>query len=257
MKRLMFAVYLAAATVAVAQVPVVETKEVDKVSFLFETGIANKYVGERSGKVYTDNSVIQTDFTVSFPWFDLGIWNSSSFWRQDGKTAGDEIDYTISRKDSIGFVGVEYGASYYDFAKLFSGTEENAVAVFCEGSSPVIMDYLFRKAGYSSAVGQAENYVRIERDIMTPGSETEGGTYLTFGTRGIVDTGSFVQVGIDTSVTHDDGVYGVDPNWIFVNKLSFNLADDQGWTFSPNFTFVNPLKGETETVFGLSARTEF
>jgi len=257
MIRLLIIVCLTATTLAMAQVPVVETREADKVSFSFETGIASKYIGERSGKVYTDNSVLQSELTVSFPWFDLGIWNSSSFWRQDGKADGDEIDYTISRTDSIVFIRVEYGASYYDFAKLFSGTEENAVAIFCEISSHVIMSYIFQRVGYSSAVGKAENYVRIERDIMTPRSETEGGTYLTFGTRGFLDMGSFVQIGIDTSVTRDDGVYGVDPDWIFVNKLSFNLADHQGWTFSPNFTFANPLKGKAETVFGLSARTEF
>jgi hypothetical protein len=248
-----FGVCKAKAEVAVIDL---ETNKAEK-SFFFETGILNKYVGERSGQVYTDGPVIQSTFSVSVPWFDFTVWNSSSLNRKSEKTTGDEIDYTISRSDEIGFVGVEYGASYYDFANLCSGTKDNAVAFYTELSTAELMEKFYHLLG-TEMPGKVENYIRCETDISTPGSEVEGGTYLTFGARGTwsQEKSLFDNITMDCCLTHDNGGYGANPGWIFAGKLSAE-CNKWGWTFSPQFSFVRPVDGKTEPIFGLSAKTEF
>lgn len=223
-----------------------------------EVGIASKYVGERSGQVYTDGPVEQSEVAVSTPWFDVSVWNSVSLDRRSEETDGDEIDYTISRSDSlflgkdIGEVSVEYGVSYYDFAKLCRGNVGNTVAYFGELSRKIqSLEEIFSGKG----VG-VDGYVRWEMDIPTAGSDFEGGTYTTLGVHGVVREGEPISGLTDISLTRDDGVYGLDPDWIFTYKLSVEIIQGD-WTFSPSFTLTTPFHGSSETVFGLSASTEF
>ena len=256
-----FIVVLVAVVFAVwakAEVPVtdLEMNEVEKtVSFSVETGILNKYIGERSGQTYTDGPVIQSSMSVSVPWFDFTVWNSSSLERGSEKTTGDEIDYTISRSDEIGFVGVECGVSYYDFSKLCSGTENDAFAIYAELSTKALMDEILH-AQMPILVGVVENYVRVEADITTPGSEFEGGTFVTFGTRGTFCKEYMIRAVADVSITRDDGVYGETADWICAGKMSVE-ADQWGWTFVPSLMCTAPFHGEKEMVVGFSVKTEF
>jgi hypothetical protein len=111
-----------AITVVQATVEVEEAKPAVSVSA--EVGVASKYVGDKSGQVYENGPVAQSEIVISIPWFDISVWNNCSLERKAGKTDGDEVDYTISRSDyfSLGemeIISLEYGVSYYDFSKLF------------------------------------------------------------------------------------------------------------------------------------------
>lgn len=225
------------------------------VSASLTLGVQSKYLNPLSGAVYTDGPVMQDEVSVSLPWFDLGVWHSSSLERRAGKTDWDEIDYTLSRSDFISLgkmeiVSFEYGVSYYDFSKLCSGNKNDAMAYFAEASRRVKSF-----GGLISPDLKIDSYIRFEADVATAGSEFEGGTFTTLGLRG--EAGRDDNKGlIDIGFTRDDGAYGAEPDWVLSYKLSFEVVK-LGWTFSPNFTLTAPFHGESQTAFGLSASREF
>lgn len=227
------------------------------VSVSAELGVYSKYVGERSGAVFTDGPVEQTEIAVSTPWVDLSIWNSASLERRAGKTDGDEVDYTISRADEVlfgsrvGRFGLEYGISYYDYSQLCHGTKGDAVAYFAEVSK-ALTDIEPSSQGKISG----DLYVRVEADVATAGSESEGGTYVSIGARASNDESLPVRGTTDFFFTRDDGGYGLDPDWIFTYKLGLDM-DRWGLTLSPGFTLIAPFHGSAETVFGLNVSREF
>jgi len=233
-------------------------KEDAKVSYSFKTGVFNKYVSPLSGVVYSDGHVAQTEIGISFPWFDLGIWNNYSLHRGTVEVTGDEIDYTISRSDSIGKVDIEYGVSYYDFNELFHGQKDNAVAYFLELSTSALYDKLLEGNIFGNKI-TAENYVRIERDVATSGSDFEGGTYFSLGARGILTRSVLndCRAMVDISINHDGGVYGWDPRWVYTGKWLFEEDINKDWTFCTDLMFVYPNNYHVQTVLGLSLKTEF
>lgn len=236
-----------------AQVPVVDTKAI---SGSVSLGVQSKYVSPFSGAVFTDGSVMQDEVSVSLPWFDVTVWNSSSLERRAGKTDGDEIDYIVSRSDSfflgkrVDVVSVEYGVSYYDFSKLCSGNKNDAMAYFAEASRRIKS-----LGGIISPDLKIDSYMRFEADVATANSEFEGGTFTTLGIRG--EAGKSDNKGlVDLGFTRDDGAYGLEPDWVLSYKLSFEVVK-VGWTFTPNFMLTAPFHGESQIVFGLSASREF
>jgi hypothetical protein len=226
------------------------------ISVAAEVGVHSKYVGERSGAVFTDSPVEQAEIVVSTPWLDLSIWNSAALERRADKTDGDEVDYTISRADEVflgsrvGKLGLEYGVSYYDFSQICHGTRGDATAYFVEASKALAE---FEPSFQGKISGDL--YTRIETDVTTAGSESEGGTYVSIGARASNDESLPVRGTTDIFFTRDDGAYGMDPDWIFTYKLGLDI-DHWGLIFSPGFTITIPFHGSAETVLGLSVSRE-
>ena len=245
----MFAMVVAVSGTVLAQVPATTTNDEKSVSGEATFSVQSKYLDHRSGHVYTDGPVAQDEVIVSILGLDFGVWHSASLDRTSGKTDGDELDYTLSKSVEGKKGKAEFGVSYYDFAKICHGRQDNAYAGYAELSRK---DYSVESCGRTIPI---EDYVRFESVVSTPGSSFEGGFFATVGSRTSIEINN-AKIINDCSFTRNDGVYGLEPDIVFAYNLSAKV-DKWGWTFSPNFTLTAPFHGEGQTEFGLSASREF